>query len=200
MYCHLRTWELSTDDFTYRMRTPFQKKKNPKKRRQRFILQSVRILHLPALFPFSLVTTFSRAICRAQAVFKCQADRNHNMEANLAALTGGLSQKTLQSRCLPGLHLNESAGARTGRRLQLRHIPSSWASWGRATPRGNGELFLLGGFPAEAGRDFESGKIGSYPCQKPWRVLVAGTRVSAMIGVGRVGLPLVWKGFSTQNV
>lgn len=200
MYCHLRTWKLSTDDFTYRTRTTFQRKKNPKTRRQKFILQSVSILHLPAGFPFFLITTFSKVIRRAQAVFKCQADRNHNTETNLVALTlGTFSEDTAERTCLPGLYLEDSAGARTRRRLQLRHIPSSWARWGWATPRGNGESFLLRGFPAEAGRDFVSGKIGSYPCQKPWKVLVAGTRVSAMMGVGKAGLPLVWKGFSTHN-
>lgn len=66
-----------------------KERKHPKKPEERFILQSVRILHLPAPLPFSLVTTFNKVICRAQAVFKCQADRNHNTEANLAALTWG---------------------------------------------------------------------------------------------------------------
>lgn len=95
------------------------------KQRQRFILQSVSILHLPTRFPFFLITTFSKVISSAQAVFKCQADRDHNTEADLAALTlGTFLDNTAEQISLPGLDLEESA-ARTRRRLQLRHIPSS---------------------------------------------------------------------------
>lgn len=118
-------------------------KKENKQQRQRFILQSVSILHLPAPFPSSLITTLRKVTSSAQVVFRCQADRNHNTGANLAALTLGIfSEDIAEQICLPGRHLEESAGAKTRRRFQLRHIPSSGGQvGGRQHPEGPGSYF-----------------------------------------------------------
>lgn len=142
------------------------------------------ILHLPTRFPFFPTTTLGKVISSAQAVFKCQADRDHNTEAKLGGTLGTFLGDAAEQMGLPGLHLEESAGERTRRRLQLRHFFLVWARRERARPRGGWEPMLFRGFPAEQGR-LCVWKICGYPCQNPWRVLVAGTRVSATMGGGK---------------